>query len=388
MKQILAITLKEIRDNIRDKRSLGMGLLYPIMWPIFMAVTFIAAISVSSINFEKETEVHVAGQDFAPNLVEYLYQNNLKAIIAPDNISDEVLNARVPVVLEIPENFGSRMREGLPAQLKVYLNESDTDSTKAARKLTSVLRRYDNSINQRRLLVRGIDVNLFDSIDIEEEDVSAEGKGGQVTGLMMPFLCIFSMIMGAFYLAIEVTAGEREKHSLEPLLSLPVSRNKLALGKYLALVLFCILSLAVILISFGVTFGLIPREKLGSLFTLGISQLSQSALILLPLAFLIASVLMLISSFTKSSKEAQTYLGILTILPIVPYMIMTFKTIPTSTEVMATPLLSQFKLMDKLFKDEKIETVHYLLSGGTTLAAAFVVFLGATWLYKQDRILQ
>lgn len=388
MKQIIAITWKEIRDNIRDKRSLGMGLLYPIFWPIFMAVTFIAAISVSSINFEKETELHVAGQQFAPNLVAHLKQNNLNAVDAPENITDDVLNARVPVVLEIPDNYGDRLREGLPAPLKVYLNESDTDSTKAARKLTSVLRGYSNSINQRRLMVRGIDVNLFDSIDIDEEDVSAEGKGGQVQGLMMPFLCIFSMIMGAFYLAIEVTAGEREKHSLEPLLSLPVSRNKLALGKYFALVLFCMLSLVIILVSFGVTFNVIPRDKIGSLFNLGIGQLVQSALILLPLTFFIAAVLMMISSFTKSSKEAQTYLGLLTILPIVPYMIMSFKTIPTKTEILATPLLSQFKLMDKLFKDETIEPMHYLLSGGTTLLAA-LIFLGiAMWLYKQDRILQ
>lgn len=388
MKQIIAITLKELKDNLRDKRSLGMGLLYPIVWPIFMAMTFIVAINVSNIDFEKETEVAVVGQEYAPNLIAYLAQNNLKAVAAPENYSDAVLNSAVPVVLEIGDNYGQRLREGLPAPIKVYLNESDTDSTKAYRKLNTNLKRYAHSINQRRLQVRGIDINLFDSVNIQEEDVSAEGKGGQLQGLMMPFLCIFSMIMGAFYLAIEITAGEREKHSFEPLLSLPISRGKLAFGKYLALVTFCLLSLAVILISFGITFGLIPRDKIGSLFTFGASQLFTSALILFPLAFLVASALMTISSFTKSSKEAQTYLGLLTLLPIIPYMIMSFKTIPTNNEVMATPLLSQFKLMDKLFKDETIAPMHYALSAGTTFLTALLLFVLAVWLYNRDKILQ
>ncbi len=388
MKQIFVITKKEVRDNIRDKRSLIMGLLYPLFGPVVMALMLIVAIDVSNVDFEQETNVHVAGQENAPNLISYLAQNNLKAIAAPDGINQKVLNAEVPLVLEIPENYGERMRDGLPAPLTVFMNESDTDSTKATRKLTAVLKSYASSINQRRLQVRGIDVNLFDSIEILEEDVSAEGKGGKVQGLIMPFLCILSMIMGAFYLAVETTAGEREKHSLEPLLSLPISRHKLALGKYFALVTFCVLSLIVILISFGVTFNVVPREKLGSLFSFGLGHLFQSALILLPLSFLIAAVLMMISSITKSSKEAQTYLGLLTLLPMAPYMIMTFKTIPTNTEVMLTPLLSQFKLMDKLFKDESIDAAYYLMSGGTTLVAA-VVFMAITlWLYKQDRILQ
>ena len=388
MRKIFAIAWKEIFDNLRDKRSVGMGLIYPIFWPIFVAGSLIAAVNIGNIDFEKETNVAITGQEHAPNLIEFMHQNNLEAIAAPDNPRTAVLNAEVPIVLEISPEYASQFREGKPAELTLYMNESDTKSQKAYRKVNAVLQQYDRKHNQLRMYARGIDSSIFDTLNLQKEDVSTEGKSGQMTGLMIPFLCIFSMIMGAFYLAIEITAGEREKNSLEPLLSLPVSRFQLVSGKYITLIAFMLLSLVVILISFGITFNLIPRDKIGSLFNFGVSNLGRTGLALIPLMFLLSGALIVISAFTKSSKEAQTYMGILIIFPMIPYFVMTFKTIPTKTEIMAIPILSQYKLVDKIFKNESIETFHYLLSAATTLLAGFLLFLVAVWLYKQDRILQ
>ncbi|MBT8142434.1 MAG: ABC transporter permease [Gammaproteobacteria bacterium] len=388
MKQIYSITKKEIQDNIRDKRSLGFALIYPIAFPLYLAFVFFITVSVTSVDFEKESDLHVAGQELAPNLITYLQQNNFNILAAPENFSDKVKNLEIPVVLEIKASYGEKLREGLPAPLKVYMTESDNDSDKAANKIRTVLNRYARTLNQQRLLVRGIDVNLFDSINVEKEDVSSEGTSGRAQGLMVPMAIIISMIMGAFYLAIEVTAGEKEKHTLEPLMTLPVSRNKMVLGKFFALLAFCLFSMFVAIISFVVVFELIPSDKIPDIFNFNMELVTKISLILIPLAAFISALLMVISSFTKSTKEAQTYLGFSIFLFFAPFFVMMWKTIPAIPSVVASPIVSQYKLLDMVFKDETISTSNMLLSTSSTFASAGLLLLLAFWLYKQDRILQ
>ena len=388
MKQIFAITKKEIQDNIRDKRSLGFALIYPAAFPLYLAFVFFITVSLGSVDFEKESDLHVSGKELAPNLISYLEQSNFNIVDAPDKFEASVENLDTPVVLEISEAFEENLREGLPAPLKVYMTESDNDSDKAYNKIRTVLERYGRSLDQRRLQVRGIDINLFDSINVEKEDVSTEGSSGRAQGLMVPMAIIISMIMGAFYLAIEVTAGEKEKHTLEPLLTLPISRHKMVLGKFLALLAFCLLSLVVAILSFVVVFELIPIDKIPDIFNFNLELISKITIILIPLAAFISALLMLISSFTKSTKEAQTYLGFSIFLFFAPFFIMMWKTIPAVTAVVASPIISQYKLLDMVFKDETITTSNLLLSTGSTLICAALLLWVAIWLYSKDRILE
>ena len=388
MKQIFAITKKEIQDNVRDKRSLGLALIYPAVFPLYIAFVFFISLSIGSVDFEKETDLHVSGQELAPNLIAYLQESNFNIVTAPTDVETSVENLDVPVVLEISNEFGEKLREGLPAPLKVYMTESDNDSDKAYNKIRTVLQRYGRSLDQRRLQVRGIDINLFESISVDKQDVSKEGSSGRAQGLMVPMAIIVSMIMGGFYLAIEVTAGEKEKHTLEPLLTLPISRKKMVLGKYIALVAFCLLSLLVALISFVVVFELIPSDKIPDIFNFSLEVVSKISLILIPLAALIASLLMVISSLTKSTKEAQTYLGFTIFIFFIPFIIMMWKTIPAIAVVIATPILSHYKLLDMVFKDETISASNLLLSTGSTLICAMLLLWVAIWLYSKDRILQ
>jgi len=342
---------------------------------------------ISSVNFDKESDLHVSGKENAPNLIAYLEQNNFKIIDAPADFEKSVDDLSIPAVLSISEEFGEKLREGLPAPVKIYMSESDNDSDKAYNKIQTVLSRYGRSINQRRLQVRGIDTNLFDSINIEKEDVSKEGSSGRAQGLMVPMAIIISMIMGAFYLAIEVTAGEKEKHTLEPLLTLPVSRMKMVLGKFFALFMFCLLSLVVALLSFVIVFELIPIDKIPDIFNFTPELIAKISIILIPLAAFISALLMLVSSFTKSTKEAQTYLGFTIFLFFAPFFIMMWKTIPAIPAVIASPIVSHYKLLDMVFKDETISGFNLLLSTGSTLVCAAGLLMLAIWLYKQDRIL-
>jgi len=388
MKTIFAITKKEIIDNIRDKRAFYTALLYPIGFPLYLAFVLYMGVSLASVNLDKESDLYVSGAENAPNLIQYLEQNNFKIIEAPDNFINAVEVFEIDAVLEIKPEFKDRLREGLPAPLDVYMSESATDSDKAYNKIRTIINRYSNSINQRRLMVRGLDVNLFDSIEVNKTDVSKEGSTGRAQGLMIPMSLIISILMGGFYLAVEVTAGEKEKHTLEPLLSLPSSRLFLVLGKYFALLAFCLFSLFLGLAACLLVFGLMPADKIPSLFNFDTEIIAKILLVLLPLTILIAALLMVISSFTKSTKEAQAYLGGSIFLFLAPAGILMFKNLSASLPIIASPVLGQFKLLDMIFKDETILASHYLLSvGTTTLLAVLLIFL-SIWLYKQDRILQ
>jgi len=387
MERIFKITLKEIQDNIRDKRAFGYALIYPIAIPLYIAFVLYISISANSVNFDKESTMYVDGAEFAPNLIAYLERNNYKIEKAPDNFTDAIDKLEIPAVLSINEEFGERLREGLPAPIKVFMTEADNDSDKAYNRIRTVINRYANSINQRRLIVRGIDVNLFDSIEIDKQDVSKEGASGRAQGLMVPFAIIISMIMGGFYLAIEVTAGEKEKHTLEPLLTLPVSRWTMVLGKYFALLAFCLVSLVVAVLAFILVFKFVPSDKVPDIFNFNFELVSKIFIIMIPMAAFIASLLMVISSFTKSTKEAQTYLGFSIFVFMAPFFLMMWKTIPKSAALIASPIVGQYKLLDMVFKDETITVTEYFLSTGTTILFAIALLYLSNWLYRQDRIL-
>ena len=162
----------------------------------------------------------------------------------------------------------------------------------------------------------------------------------------------------------------------------------MVLGKFFALLAFCLLSLVVAVLSFVIVFELVPSDKIPDIFNFNFELISKICIILIPLSTFIAALLMLVSSFTKSTKEAQTYLGFTIFLFFAPFFIMMWKTIPAVTAVIASPIIGQYKLLDMVFKDENIPVSSLLLSTGSTVIYAAVLLSVAIWLYSKDRILE
>ena len=222
---------------------------------------------------------------------------------------------------------------------------------------------------------------------IDGYDVSTPtGRSALVLSILTYFL-LFAVLMGGMYLAIDTTAGERERHSLEPLLTTPVSRTSLLLGKVFATVIFMLMSLALTLIGFTVAMPYLPLDELG--MSSGFTPLTAvyAFLLLAPFALLGAILMTLVASFTKTYKEAQTWLGLLLLVPTLPVAIATMLNVAPSQSLMWVPSMSQHLLITALIRGDSVAPLMLSNSVASTLLYALLLALVTTRLYKREALL-
>ncbi|MEE9321442.1 MAG: ABC transporter permease [Granulosicoccus sp.] len=386
--KFLIVTVKEIVDNFRDRQTLFYALLFgPVLVPLLLGGSLIASFKQFSIDFDQVSELAIAHSERAPNLVKFLYQNNIDVIDAPVNIELSVHSGDELIVLEIDEDYSIALREGRAAPLTLHVNDANKDSAKAARRISTLLDVYKRTLDSLRMQHRGIDPAIFNSLDVVENDVSVDGANGQLLASLLPFLYIMSMIMGGFYLAIDTTAGERERFSLEPLLSLPLSRRDVVLGKFVATLCFVSLSALLTVVSIYLLFRLFPVELMRGQVRFDGPTISRAFLLASPLLPFISALLMTIAAFTRSVKEAQTYLGLLMVIPMAPFFLLQFFTLRATVASMALPMLSQYQLLESAVLGKSIPTLHIALSVVGTLGGAIILLWVAQRLYSQERII-
>jgi sodium transport system permease protein len=193
--------------------------------------------------------------------------------------------------------------------------------------------------------------------------------------------------MGGLYLAIDATAGERERGSLEPLLTVPVPRQTLIYGKVLAACCYMLGSLAIALLAFTVALALVPLEALGMTANFDLAVAFKVFLVAAPFVLLGAALMTVVASFTRSYREAQSYLTIVLLVPTLPILFAGLYSLRPGTWLMAIPSLSQHLLITNLLRDEPLQTMHVLVSATTTLAAGLLLTWLAGRLYQREAIL-
>ena len=271
------------------------------------------------------------------------------------------------VVLVIPEEFGEQLADTIPAKVELVSDQANTDADRDARACALALRRYNQLLAGIRVIARGINPDALQPLNIDEVDVSTpSGRSAMLLG-MMSYFFIFAALMGGMYLAIDTTAGERERGSLEPLLSLPVTRDQLILGKIAATCLFMALSLTLSLVAFYVSLGFMPLEKLGMTPNFGPGVVLAAFAIFLPFILVGAALMTLVASFTKSYREAQTWLSVVLIAPTMPILIVSILTLRPRLEFMFIPSLSQHLLLVDMVKNEPVNALHVAISVVSTL---------------------
>jgi len=385
---LFIVMFKEIIDNLRDRQTVFYALLFgPVLLPLLLGGSLVASFKQLAINFDEVSTLSVVNSDKAPTLVEFLYSQNIDVVRAPENAQSSVRNGDVPIVLEIDDDYAQALRDATPAPLTLHINGANKQSTKAARRVNAILNVYDRTISNLRLQHRGIDPSVFNSLNVIQNDVSVDGANGQLLASILPFLFIISMVMGGFYLAIDTTAGERERQSLEPLLSLPLSRTALVMGKYAATVCFVLLSSVLTAMSIYLLFKFFPVEIMGGQIRFDGNIIFKAFVLVSPLVLFISAMLISVSAITRSTKEAQTYLGLLMVVPMAPFFILQFLNVKSTITTMPLPMLSQYQLLESVVLGDSIPNTHIALSVGGTLFATALLLLLAARLYHRERLL-
>ncbi len=389
MGKTLIITAKEVVDNLRDKRSVFFALVYGalLMPALMMGPLIYGANKQFSQNYETPVEIHVLGKARAPNLIQHLYSRNVDTKPAPEDYRQKLIDGDLKLVLEISETYGEKFLEGSPARVILHYNQEDGESQGMYWRIRGELDGYSRSIASQRMAIRGFDQQVLQPLDIVESELSKEDFRAGMLGNLIMFLIILSMTMGGFYLAVDSTAGERERLSLEPLLSLPVSRFQVALGKYLAILVFVTIAFLLPMLSVAIATQFIPDEFFGNADVPGVVTFLKLLLLNFPLCLLLSGFLMAIAAFSKSIKEAQTQLGFAMLVPMAPFFVVQFMDVGLTTTTAAIPILGQYLLADQVIMDAGFSLAAMLPSALTSLGLGGLFFAQAVQLYRQDSIL-
>lgn len=382
---------KEVVDNFRDRRTLMSALLLgPLFGPVIFGFAITMSLKQSITDASEALDVPVLGAQHAPNLRDYLASRNITVDEAPasrEAALEAVSAGEEDIVLVIPEDFGRQLAEGTPATVEIISDQADRQSDRKAGRTSRALAAYNEELAMMRLLARGVAPAVMRPINVDQIDVSTPtGRSALLLG-MLSYFFLFALLTGGMNLAIDSTAGERERGSLEPLLTLPVSRDRLIVGKILAACLFMGVSLAICIVSFHFVLKFMPLEKLGMTPNFGPGVMALGFLLLLPFALVGSTLMTLVASFTKSYKEAQTWVSVVLIAPTMPILIVSILMVRPSAELMLIPSLSQHLLLVGLIKNEPLNGLFVLISVTSTLAIGALLAFVCARLYRREGLL-
>ncbi len=378
---------KEIRENLRDRRSLfNSVLLGPILFPVlFIGLGYFAA-SKQQERAEEVLEVPVVGAEHAPNLVTFLEQQGVMIQPAPKDPENLVRTQEVPVIIRIPEKFPQQWETGKPAVVEVIADPSRRESETPMRRVKGLLRAYGAQIGQLRLQLRGVSPSIQTPIMVKDVDLSTPQSRGMLVMMMLPYVLMITAFTGGMHLAIDSTAGEKERKSLEPLLINPVPRWQIMLGKMSATATFAFASLFLTLLSFRFAFPLLPTGALGVDLNMSATAIGGILLAVAPVVILAAAMLTTLASLAKSLREAQSYMGLVFMIPMIPSIIFMVNPVTPVTWMMSIPMFSQNLLIGEFVRGESVPMLWLAMSMGSTLLIGLAFAAVAATLFNRPRI--
>ncbi len=391
MRTLLTVFAKEFLENLRDRRTLLSALLFgPLFGPLLFGLMVSRMLEQSVVESDVPLKITISGGRHAPGLIRYLQGRGVK--LTERELSENEARAAVrggssQVVLLVPEEYPKLFVAAQPAPLLLFADSADSQTRKIADRAKGMLATYGSTIAQLRLEMRGVSPLLSIPVAVNEVDVATPtGRAVVVLGFMTYFV-LFALLMGGLYLAIDSTAGERERGSLEALLSLPVARSALVGGKILATCAYMCISLALSLTAFVCVFRFVPLERIGMSANLGFGTALIFFAICLPFVPLGATLMTLVASFTRTYREAQTYLTTVLLVPTLPIAFASIYSLKTKSSLMVIPSLSQHLLMTSVLKDEPISVHDVLVSAAASLGLALLMFILTARHWRRETML-
>ena len=386
--QMWIVFQKEVLDNLRDRRALATTLLSTLMGPAIMLLLLMVIGRTVEQQIEKPLELPVVGAEYAPNLIQFLKQNNVEILPPPDDPEEQVRVGDFEVVLVISRNFGENLQSGIPATVQLIVDDSRQSSALEVERAERLLQRYNDQIAALRLITRGVSPSILLPVLVETIDVATpQSQAAQLLGIM-PYFIIFAVFLGGMQLAVDTTSGERERNSLEPLLINPVPRRDLVLGKLAATVLFTTVSLLGTLMAFELLFNLVPLEDfVGTRVSLGVAALARIFFISLPMVGLASAIQIVFAAFSRNTKEAQAYLSFLPLIPALPGMFLAFVPVKPTLWLSLIPTFGQQLLINQIMRAEPVLPLNVWASVLMTLLIAVLLTILAIRLYHREQIL-
>jgi len=375
MRDAWIVFVKEVRDALRDRRTL----LAVVLSSVLMGPLLLFGLSVlvaSSEERAESREIVVAGIEHAPSLRNFLERQTLQIKPAPADFERQLIERRLadPVVV-VAADFEDALARGERPLLEVVTSSANTRASTAVRRVQRVLLAFNQELALQRLAYRGVAPALLQPAQIEERDLAdPRARAAQLTGIV-PFFVLMAVLYGALNAALDTTAGERERGSLEPLLTTPASRLALVLGKWGAVASVGMLIAVLSCLSFMPAQGLLRSDTLSALFRFGSREVGLFLALLLPLAATLSALMMAIAIRCKTFKEAQASNTVVILLVSLLPMVTLFNDSGERPWHLWLPALAQVTLMGRVLRGDAF-AIGDLLVPLMVAAALAAVCLG------------
>ena len=383
MRSAAIVFRKELLDGIRDRRAFIAVLVSISIFPLMML--FIGRFSEGIRDEVRNMEVPVEGREHAPALVDWLAQQpGLELAPAPEDPESAVRERDVDLVLRIPADYEERFAEGRPAELELIADSSRAAASAKARRVSGLLERYGQQIAALRLISRGVSPLLVRPFSVERAEVFSARRRTAFSALgFIPFFLLMNAFFGGMQIASDAIAGERERGSIESLLLNAVPGHFLILGKWAAAATF-----AVFLTLLGIgTCVVVLRFMPGALnISPSVTDWGLVAVAAIPLALFCSAIQVVISTYAKSYKEAQTYFGYVAFLPMIPFFAVTFNWVEQGTWTAFIPILGQHLMILNIMAGEAVASWELALAGLIALGAAWALLRFASTLFVRESV--
>ncbi len=371
MIQFKALLIKELKEAFRDKRAMMMAMMMAVMAPVM-----IFAMSKVMIKEAVETPpiyLKISGSEYAPKLIKALRDENILLFSDVPSDNKTIWDER-NLTLTIPPNFNQNMLDGKVIDIYLSADYSEKANLSPVRRIKHTITNYARGIGYKRLLVRGIDVRLLQVVKIIEQDTSLPNSNAMIISMMLGLYLLMAAFMSGLPVAIDASAGERERNVLEMLLCQPVSTVKIVSAKLCcASLIACIgVLLTLSLTTFSVSF--IDLTKIGASFSLDAFTLSALILLLLPICFFASALQLFVAFQSKNFKEAQSMVSMIIMLPaMVPVIMMFVDDKPKWLDWL--PISGQSLIMEDLFKGLPVSWALMGFTGLVTISITILLVL-------------
>jgi sodium transport system permease protein len=385
MRPALTVYLKELKDSLRDRRTMLMVLVASVVTgPVALALMagFLSGLEEKSA----ARKVLMVRAESAPALVNFFERNDVQIEKAPEDYEAQVKDGRIDAVIVVSSDFHERYLSGGAAYVDLVYDDSRTESTPAVRQAERLLHAFNRETGVLRLIARGVSPDLAEPVKVEHVNAATPQQKAAFLLFLIPMFAILSPLLGGMTVAIDATAGERERGSLEPLLMNPVTREALVTGKWLTAWTYgsCVAMLT--LGGFALTAHFYAHRKIAALMQFGLPELLPFALIVIPFAAFTAALQMLISTYGRSYREAQTYVSYLaTAASFVPIVVM----LTSPREALwhlFVPVFGQQMALGRVIKGDALATADFLVPGAVALLGAAICLASVSRLLGQERI--
>lgn len=386
--KFLIVFLKEFKETLRDRRALGLLALFTLMYPLMLGYMLNQQIGRATKSEREGMELAVIGGAQAPNLMAQLKQKNInvqdKAEMSEEAIAELLRGRKVVALLRLPPAYAEDYQAMRPALIELWF-DSASDNGARQRDVEEVLHAYSSGISSARLLAHGVSPVTLLPMRLQRYDTgSTAARSAGLIGAILGFLFFPAFICG-LSAAVDSTAGERERRSLEVLMAQPASPWALVGGKWLAAGILAVIGITLELALAHAILSWLPLEEIGMTWRLTSWQLFYVCVATIPLSLFAAGLHIALAMNAKSFKEAQSMLSFVVLVPMVPGLIVSMLELKTATWMYSVPMLSNQTLLRELAKGQDMGMLPFLLTFLSSMLPALALVAFASWRMKSER---